>query len=435
MKRRGVLALLGLGTLSGLACTEESPTSVDGRLAPTSPKTVEVRLAWDDFASGLAVLGGFGSPSELGSAVVAAAFADELDSRTLARFGAYPRSASVRDTAGTTRTDTLLTFVGGRVVAFLDTLTHTNDEPVTLGIGALQQEWHSPTADWTAAIDTIGVARAWSEPGAGPVRPLAESVWSPAEGDSVWFLVDSATVATWADTTDTSRGVRLDLLSPGERLDVRGVAFRLITRASIRPDSLIDVTVPLQDLTFVYAPFPEPPPDGIRIGGAPAWRTVLDIRPPKTLDGPAALCAAVSCPLELTPNRINYAALVVKSRQTVPAFQPRDTVGLDVRAVLRREALPKSPLGGSLIGPAGRFVGPEAFGAGAGQEIEIPVTRFVRGLVDDERSGAAVPIQTLAILSPAEPVAITFASFHGPGGVNAPFLRQILTTSDTVELP
>ena len=78
----------------------------DAALFPVRAATVEVRLPWDAFASGLEVLGGFGSPSELGTAVLAQDFAGELDSRALARFGPFPSTTSVRDSTGTIRSST-----------------------------------------------------------------------------------------------------------------------------------------------------------------------------------------------------------------------------------------------------------------------------------------------------------------------------------------
>jgi len=438
LKRTIEAALLGSVILAGSACNEESPVAPDGDLFPVRAATVEVRLEWDEFASNLEVLGGFGSPSELGAAVLAKGFAGELDSRALARFGPFPAATSVRDTTGTIRSDSLLAFVSGRVVAVFDTVASTNEGPVTLALGALQAEWDATTATWTTAVDTIHDTRMWPEPGAGPVVALGTRTWDPAEGDSVVFDVDSATISLLADTTDESRGIRLDLLSDGVRLQISRVTLRIDTRASIRPDSLVVLSAPASELTFVYTPFPEPPPDGIRIEGATAWRTVLDVDPPRTLDGPAEVCRVLGCPLKLTPNTVGYAALVFRSRASDPAFQPTDSVGLDVRTVLSREALPKSPLGGSLLGAfgvTGLRVAPEAFGSDPGRAIEIPITPFIRSILQAEADSTELPPRTLALLSPFEPISIAFASFQGPGGPSAPVLRMILTSGPTVELP
>lgn len=426
-----VLAVVALA-----ACEERTPSSLDDRLLPLEPVTFEIRLPWSEFASNLEVFGGYGSPEELGTGVVANDYAATLDARTLVRFGSYPTEASVRDSEGTIRTDTNLTFIGGRLVAFFDTLASTNASTVTLALGATEVEWHSTTTTWTAAVDTVGDVRPWPEPGAGPVTPLSTADWDPTTSDSASFAIDSATIAAWADTTDSSRGARIELLTPGHRLQVNAVALRLVTRPSLNPDTLIDVTAPRRNVTFIYEPFPEPPPAGIRIGGVPAWRTILDVTLPAQLNGPPELCAAVGCPLVLESGQVSQAALLLTSRPSVDAFQPSDTVLLDVRPVLSRAAMPKSPLGSSLIGSDtnGR-VPPEAFGAGGGVEIEVPVTRFVRDLLPDAQGTVAASTNTLALLSVLEPISIAFATFRGPGEPDEPVLKLILTVSPAVELP
>ena len=79
-----------------------------------------------------------------------------------------------------------------------------------------------------------------------------------------------------------------------------------------------------------FAPGHGPPTlaeiDGMRVGGAPAWRTVLDVSLPTTLDGPQALCATVGCPFALGPQHVTYAALQLRTRLSPMAFQPTDTI-------------------------------------------------------------------------------------------------------------
>ncbi len=428
-------ALLGAIGIGVVACAEVTPTSLDETLLPPEPVTLELQIPWEDFASDLEVLGGFGSPAELGSGVIANDFAGTLTSHTLVRYGGYPVSVSVRDTTGTTRPDSSLTYIGGRLVAFLDTVASTNEGPVTLALGATQQDWDSRTVTWTTAVDTINDERSWTEPGAGPVLPLDTVTWDPAEGDSVWFELDSTLIAAWADTTDGSRGGRIEVLTEGVRLQLNGTVLRLNTRPSLNPDSTFFLVSSVRDLTFVYDPFPEPPPDGIRVGGAPAWRTVLDIGIPATLSGPPELCAAVGCPVTLEAGQLSYAALVLSSRRTEAAFQPTDSIGLDVRPVLQRSSLPKAPLGSTLVGSIGRLVAPEAFGDAEGTEIEIPITRFAQDLVRGEDATGREPPKTLALLSIFEPISIAFGSFFGPNSESPPFLKLIVTVGRSVELP
>ncbi|MEJ2540625.1 MAG: hypothetical protein P8188_11750, partial [Gemmatimonadota bacterium] len=152
------------------------------------------------------------------------------------------------------------------------------------------------------------------------------------------------------------------------------------------------------------------------------------------LDGPASLCLPVTCPFELTPERLNYASLILTSQATDPvAFQPTDSLLLDARPVLVPERLPKSPLGPSFLGLAGRALPPEAFGSEAGAEIPIALTDFVAALIDPDRELEDVPDE-LSLLSLLEPFSVSFASFEGPGSPGEPRLRLILTAIDTVEI-
>ena len=163
---------------------------------------------------------------------------------------------------------------------------------------------------------------------------------------------------------------------------------------------------------------------------------MLDVDIPTVINGPASFCAVVSCPHTLTPVQISSASLVLTSRTTELAFQPTDSIRLDVRPVLQRAAMPKSPLGQSLIADIlGRAVGPDAFGPTAGQQIEVPFTSFARDLVrGTDEDGNPAPT-ALALLSVIEPISIAFASFEGPGTAGEPMLRLVLTIGPPVELP
>jgi hypothetical protein len=424
-----------LAVWAGAACEELVPTSVDESLLPDEPVTVEVRLPWSAFASGLRVYGGFGSAAELGRGVVARDYAGVLDARTLSRFNPFPATVTVRDTTGTARADSMPVFRTGRVAVVLDTLASTNEGPVELSLAALTQAWHARTATWTLAVDTVNDRRPWGEPGAGPARELGTAEWDPAEGDTVFFPVDSAQLAEWRDTADVERGVRVGLVTGGERVRIANILLRLDVESTLNPDTTVLSSVGRRDLTFIYDPVPEPPPDGIRIGGTPSWRTVLEVRVPPSLDGPPALCEAVGCPVELQPDQVNYAALVLRTRRSAAAYQPTDSVSLDVRPVLAPEALPKSPLGPSLTGAVGRQVAPGFFGDGEGVAIEIPVTEFIQDQLRGETAEGGEPPGTLALLSTFEPLSLAYASFHGPGTQLEPQLKLIVTTGASVGLP
>jgi len=437
----GLLALsltVGSGALWG--CTDETPTSSDAELFPVEARSVEVRIPFSEFGSDLQVFSGFGSPVDLSQGLVAREFAGELDARTVARFLGFPRAVSVRDDDGTLVTDSSIAVIGGRVVAMMDTI-RVPERPVTLQASALAAEaWDARSTTWQWAVDTVETRIPWSEPGAGPATFLDTGTWDPSESDTVVFAVDSATLAAWADTSDLSRGVRIETEEPGIRATVRNLRLDLDVASEINPDTTVVTQVPLRDLTFVFDPPATPPPDGMRVSGTPAWRTTFAIDLPQSLDGPPVLCEVLGCPFELTPGAVSFATLILRTRRSPPAYQPDDTLALDVRPVLLPERLPKSPLGQSLLGQTfsallGRILPPAYFTTEPDQEIVVPVTRFVRDLVRGVRDDGTPAPSTIALLSAIEPVSISVASFHGAGTELQPILRIILSRDEGVRLP
>ncbi len=434
MNRLAPIGLLALITWSLLACQEELPTAGRNDLIPVEATSVELSLPFEQFGSNLRVFGGFGSPSELPYGVLAHFYEGELEARTLVGLWPFPESVAVRDTTGTTRPDSSLVFVGGRLVAKFDTVASVSDGPVELAVGAMTKPWHYASAAWGVAVDTVSDFQAWEEEGAGPVVPLGTATWDPAESDSVVFELDSAGVAHWADEASAAQGMRLDALTEGVRLQANIVRIFLSTRPSSNPDTLVDLLVQARYRTFVYQPVLEAPDTDIRVGGVPAWRTVFDVDFPEALDGPPELCAQVACPLVLEPEMLNSASLFLKTAETPAAFRPSDSLRVDVRAVLEPERLPKSPLGSPLSGQVGVNLPPESFAEGGGVRVEIPIGAFVVDLIrGGTESGGEIP-RTVALLSALEPLSLPFGSFHGPGGADGPELRLILTVGGGVEV-
>lgn len=439
MNRTKKLSVVAVLAVAAVGCTQKDPTSVDASLLPEQPVTVEVTFPWQDFGSNLDVYGGYGTAAELGSGFVAKDYGGKVNAYTLVHFSTYPTQATLLDSLGGQITDYDLTFHGGRVVAFFDTLASTATKPITLDLSVIRQNWDVRTASWTMAVDSVGDQRPWTEPGAGPTESLVTAVWDPSAGDSAVFVLDSAQALTWqapdtvSDTT-VVLGARLSALTAGARLKVKDVALRLDTRSSLRPDTALVTSASRSDLTFIYNPPPAAPPDGvIRIGGVPAWRSVIDVDVPRTLDGPASLCAVVQCPLKLTSDQITYAALVLHSRESDPAYAPSDSVFLDIRPVFDRTALPKAPLGGTLITSGlGRRLAPSLFGADPGGRVEVPVTSWMQAVIADTTNTAP---RTLAFLSGYEPIDISYASFYGPDSPMAPMLRLVVTVGPPVDHP
>ena len=433
--RRAALGLMSAMAVLG-ACTDMPPTAQSDDLVRAGV-AIEVNLPAGDFIDGMRVYGGYGRASELGAGFIAHSFGadgddDGLEAATLLRFGRYPGVVTVNDTAGTSRPDSSLTFISARIVTRFDTLGSVRAGPVAITAHALTEPWDGTSANWEYAVDTLLNQVPWSRPGGGELEALGSAVWDPAKGDSMVITIDSARVAAWADTTDLSRGVRLSTDVAGVRLQLRSALMWLDTRPSLNPDTLIHVLADTENTTFIYSPLPTAPRDGMRVGGAPAWRTVLDLDIPRILSAPPALCAELECPVEITADHVSYAALRLTTRAEAAAFAPSDTISMDLRMVMVPDVLPKSPLGPSLTGIAGVILAPEWFEPPARHAVEVPVTGMVRDLLRGETADGDPVSSTVALLSAFEPLSIEYASFEGLGrpgdasSVGAPELRLIL---------
>jgi len=430
---RPLTVALAIGAVAVAACSESVPSGPDDSQLPTAPVTISLQLAWDEFGSNLQVFGNYGRVDELNTALVANSYSG-VEARTLLRFDTFPKGAEVRDSTGSLERDTLLTFVDAYIVLRMDTVASTNTGPVALRLGQTLERWDSRTANWNNRIDTLGGAVPWSQPGGGAVDSISTRDWDPTLGDSAQIFLDSMTIREWRTGTDSTRSARIDLLAGGHRLKILGASLRVVANSTLDRDTALVFTVPTTAATFIYDPPPTPPADGMRVGGAPAWRTVLDVSLPTTLDGPPTLCAVVGCPFALGPQHVTYAGLGLRSRRIPDAFQPTDTVTIEVRAVLDKGTLPKSPLGSSLGGQGGTPVPPEVFGALEGTLVDLPITRYVQGVLSGPGPDGRSPPTTLAILATPEPNTFTFASFFGPGLTNPPVLNLVLTVSPPMEL-
>ena len=423
------------------ACQDQLPTAVGPALAPVRPLTFEVILPWSEFVSDARVLGGFGRPVQTGSGLVAHEFGGEVEAHTLVRMAEFPRAANVVDSLGTTRKDTLLTFLDATLFVTFDTTSNSSTGSVTLQLERILEPWDARTAGWELAVDSVGERTPWGEPGGGPVEPIAGTTWFPQTGLDGQFFLNAATLALLGDTTRNDRGLRIRLATPGHRLDITGVRLDLRTSPSINQDNTVLLSVGLSELTYVYTPTPPAPePDELRAGGVPAWRSVLTLGLPASVPGNPAVCARLSCPVPLTAGRLNHAGLLLTTEPTEPAFVPTDPIQFEVRGVLAPEFLPKSPLGAPLfldtLGLAvGTTVPESAFHPGGARVVEIPITPIVRSLLSGSTLSGFRPTPTIALMELFEPISFTFGSFVGPGRSGEPRLRLVLTVSDQVALP
>jgi hypothetical protein len=318
MRTKREIALLSMAAMLVVACTERTPSGLDDSQIPEPPVTVSLELAWADFGSNLAVYSGYGLVDAMSTTTIAKDYGG-VDVRSLFQFDPFPTQTQVRDdSTNAIVTDTTLTFIDAYVVAVFDTIASTNTDTVSLTFAETLEEWDSPTVSWTHAYNQPTAQRLWSQPGGGATLPIRTAQWDRATGDSAQFFLDSAQIARWRTGADSVRAGRLELESSGHRLKLTFAALRLVATSEFNPDTVIVLTVATTDFTYIYNPPAAAPTDGMRVGGSPSWRTVLDVALPTTLSGPPELCAVAGCPYTLEPRNVTYAALTVRSPPWVP---------------------------------------------------------------------------------------------------------------------
>ncbi len=443
-----LLPLFLVATLA--ACEDQLPTSLDAELLPVGPVSVEVRLPWSQFATKATVFNGFGRAEELEDGFIADKYGGRLDAHSLMHFAAFPTSATVADTTGTTVTDDSLAVVGATLTLRLNRASSSNTGPVLIAVSRTLTHWDSHTATWQLAVDSAGGKQPWPQAGGGPVVAIGQVIWTPeVDGDSVLLSLDSVTTAGLIDTTLVERGLRISLVAPGHQVAVRSLEISLSARPSVHPDTLISLkaAVPFEK-TFIYNPAPAAP-TGLRVGGIPSARTVITLALPATVPGTPAACAIAACPLALTPERLNHATLVLTSRESEAGFRPVASLRMQALAVLAPEVLPKSPLGPSVFRTSAGFVlgsnvAGSVFAAGGSRTVEVPITPLVEDLMRGTTDAGGKASPTIAILSFScsdatgvciEPEQIGFGTFAGVGQPGEPHLRLILTISNPVGLP
>ena len=442
--KRYLLATVILCATVVSSCAEDNATAPNLGIIDINPRTVDVLIPYEDFVDGIQVFGGYGSTADLDRGSVALDF-DGLSARALMKVDDLPTSVEVVGSDGVNRTDSHLSFVGGRVVLAFDTINGTLDSRVGLELFDVTEDWHGPTVSWDVAVDSAGDRRAWTEPGGGAGRTsLGTGIFDAFLGrlidsstplrDTLSIPIDSAAVARFVEPGATATGFLLTATTPESFLNVRDMKLVLTTVPSTRPDTVLELSVSSEGVNFIVEGVPPVPVGSLRVGGAPSWRSVISMSIPRTVDGTVEVCGAVGCQVDLTEVHLNLAQLVLTTSQTQAGFHPRDTTRLDLRQVLNPDLLPKSPLGGVLL-PAAKILPPELFSSDADATTSFAITGFVRDVLGVAAATDTVPDAALALLSIIEPHMIGFASFAGPGGVGAPALRLLFTVANEVELP
>jgi len=456
--RRTLIALLA-GLLTTQGCEDATPTSTDGGQLPVEAVTIELRIPFSEFASDFQLFDGFGSTALLGSIVLAHEWEGGVEARGLFRFIGLPSFIFVFPPGSNiTARDSTFVPISGSVTLQMDTLGPRGVPPYALEAGVIETPWHAPSANWELTVDTLGTQIPWPEAGAGPLSHSGVGNWDPfstvggtgsedvAQVTEVAIPLDSTAITALVDTTVVTRSVRVSSLQPDSWLRIRAAELQVKVRSSVNPDTVVTLALPLSAIAMVQTPEPSLDPSAFPIGGAPAVRATFRMQLPESVAGSEAICAVVTCPVDLLPERLVYAGLELHTAEsTPPGLRPLDDAVLELRPVLSADRLPRSPLGFPLACPTGECamtlpsttVQEDFFTSDVGTRIAMPMTRYVRDLL---RGESTVP-STIALMYGLNPATglemrpLEYATFWGPGTELEPMLRLILTVSDGVPLP
>jgi hypothetical protein len=425
MKSQFLRVLSPLGFLCLANCSENVATAPDLDLIDIKPRTIEVLVPFEDFVQELEIVGGYGSPSDLGFGVVAKDF-DGFSAKTVLRFGSYPESVELAGGASG------LKVLGGRVVLSFDSIQDQTGEAISLEILATQQAWDPKTLNWKVAVDTVNDKTSWAQSGAeSSVLVGSGELDSHLVGDSVNSFasisidVDSATVAEWGGVRSSSQGMVVISKDSGTRMNLWNANLVLKAVPLNNPDTILEIPVPVSELSFMVDPTPTIPEGWLRVGGLPAWRSVITMKLPERVRGSVEICGSSSCLFDVSKSQLNQAELLLTTRETEAGFKPATPLAIQIRSVLSPSSLPKSPLGDPIGLYQGLLIKPEFFDNSKGEQIVFPLTDLLE--FSEKNLSGVFPTKTIALLSSDEGNTLEFASFQGAGDPGFPVLRLILT--------
>lgn len=440
---RWIIATVGLVALAG--CVDEAPTSSDPRLVPIEAATFEISLPFDDFATDFQLccsprIGGyrgFGSAALLEEVVLAGQWGGDLDVRSFIRFPVLPKALEIfLEGTDLPVYDTLYTVDHGTVVLRLDPLQFEGDPPFEITVSETLSNWHVASASWDFAVDTLGNQTLWPQPGGGPSRVLGTVLWDPtSEADTVAFDVDLETMNRWSDLSRADRGIVVSIAGPDTRLVLTEAWLVAWVESSFEPEALNSSKIVGPQVTMAFNPNPEPSVEAFQIGGTPSRRAAFRVELPETIDPPESVCEIVQCPIDLRAGNVVYAALQLRTRETVPrGLAPRASIVIEPRTLLAPERFPRSPLGfDSNLTSAS--LDHEFFSTQTETLAEFSVTSYIRTLLLEPAEGSAGAPSTLTLRTNPEPAGLGFATFWGPGTELEPTLRLVLTVSGEVTPP
>lgn len=430
MRRRLFLAASFALLLLCAACEQGGVLGVDpeaapGRSAPTLEALVGVEVVerWSD-----TVFSGFAGPANATFLQVEEG-TGELVSRGLIRFGFIEDTVFAADTFSAAQR-----FDSARVVLTLDsTRTHLRSEGTTLQLVEVTQGWDRGSADWDAAVDSVGVVVPWEGgPGGSLGRVLGDTVITE-ETDSVVIRFDvesDSLLRAWLDTTRVNTGVAL-LVGDSGRVTLQLPRMHYSVVPEVDPDAPVEVRVLATDGTYIFDRSAPPiTPGTLRVGGVEGWRAFIDVALPDSLPveggGKEALRDAT----------INKAELyLVSGAAPDPSFAADQSFFITLYELAEDfgELGPKTPVGPRVPG-ADASVMPDSLEAGS--TVVVNVTRLVQNRAAVEPDSILTPLR---LVVRALPEATTFG-FWEFGSAEAepefqPFIRIVFTRPTEFLLP
>jgi len=432
----GGLYVLLLLLMAG--CSEELATSADPNLIPVEAETFEVLLPFEQFATEYRVDRGFGFTQDLPTVTLANNWGESLSTRVLFRYLNFPDAITAQAPGSLVGVvDSAFVAVGGRMLLVMDPASSAGPETMQIELASVSEEWDPQSATWTLAVDTVGDRRPWNGPGGGALQRLAGSPWSPSPApDTVTLRLDSMVVREWLRSDTSGSGLILRSLTPNSKLRIRNLSLIVDVRPSINADTLVQIRPTRLRTTTLYTPEPAFGAGVLPVGGSPAYRSTFRFALPDSVAVQGPRCGAQpTCRVALTSPRVVYAGLRLHPTPTVPrGLAPLDSLNLEIRPVLAPERLPQSPLGFPVLGQPFR-VGPGDFLNERATAFELPLTRYLRSVIDGEDFRKDPVNGVVSLLTFPEPASLGIATFAAPGTARRPVLRIILTVSEGVQLP